>query len=133
MKQSKKLMTLPLFYALMLTACNNNNSIPSSYIGFKNTQQTITYDPAQDIQTFSVTIISGEKMTEDTRLSIRCSGQSFAHPEDNNPIFPKGKKEMSFNIKLNPKKINVPFLNISCTPQVKDSQTTKMTVALKRK
>ena len=85
-------MALPLFYALMLTACNNNNSIPSSYIGFKNTQQTITYDPAQDIQTFSVTIISGEKMTEDTRLSIRCSGQSFAHPEDKNPIFPKGKK-----------------------------------------
>ena len=42
MKQSKKLMALPLFYALMLTACNNNNSIPSSYIGFKNTQQTIT-------------------------------------------------------------------------------------------
>ena len=38
MKQSKKLMALPLFYALMLTACNNNNSIPSSYIGFKNTQ-----------------------------------------------------------------------------------------------
>ena len=36
MKQSKKLMALPLFYALMLTACNNNNSIPSSYIGFKN-------------------------------------------------------------------------------------------------
>ena len=27
MKQSKKLMALPLFYALMLTACNNNNSI----------------------------------------------------------------------------------------------------------
>ena len=83
MKQSKKLMALPLFYALMLTACNNNNSIPSSYIGFKNTQQTITYDPAQDIQTFSVTIISGEKMTEDTRLSIR-----LHIPADTRSAFP---------------------------------------------
>lgn len=133
MKQSKKLMALPLFYALMLTACNNNNSIPSSYIRFKNTQQTITYDPTQDSQTFSVTIISGEKMTEDTRLSIKCSGQGFAHAENNNPIFPKGKKEINLNITLNPKKINTPFLNISCKPQVKDSQTTKITVALKKK
>ena len=45
----------------------------------------------------------------------------------------KLQKLMNFNIKLNPKKINVPFLHISCTPQVKDSQTTKMTVALKKK
>ena len=39
---------------------------------------------------------------------------------------------MNFNIKLNPKKINVPFLHISCTPQVKDSQNDQNDCGIKK-
>ena len=80
-------LVLPFFYALLISACSNNDNYPKEYIGFEKQFISHTYDTKNEEETLTLKIIAAEKQDTDRKLTISSStsNNSFhiqnAHPD----------------------------------------------------
>lgn len=57
-------LVLPFFYALLISACSNNDNYPKEYIGFEKQFISHTYDTKNEEETLTLKIIAAEKKRE---------------------------------------------------------------------
>ena len=86
-------LVLPFFYALLISACSNNDNYPKEYIGFEKQFISHTYDTKNEEETLTLKIIAAEKQDTDRKLTISSStnNNSF-HIQNAHPVILKGKK-----------------------------------------
>ena len=79
-------LVLPFFYALLISACSNNDNYPKEYIGFEKQFISHTYDTKNEEETLTLKIIAAEKQDTDRKLTISSStsNNSF-HIQNYNP------------------------------------------------
>ena len=51
-------LVLPFFYALLISACSNNDNYPKEYIGFEKQFISHTYDTKNEEETLTLKIIA---------------------------------------------------------------------------
>ena len=66
-------LVLPFFYALLISACSNNDNYPKEYIGFEKQFISHTYDTKNEEETLTLKIIAAEKQDTDRKLTISSS------------------------------------------------------------
>lgn len=106
-------LVLPFFYALLISACSNNDNYPKEYIGFEKQFISHTYDTKNEEETLTLKIIAAEKQDTDRKLTISSStsNNSF-HIQNAHPVILKGKKSV---------KIYNPQIQISAESETKRS------------
>ena len=111
-------LVLPFFYALLISACSNNDNYPKEYIGFEKQFISHTYDTKNEEETLTLKIIAAEKQDTDRKLTISSStsNNSF-HIQNAHPVILKGKKSVKIDIILYPKQIKSVqrILRLICT------------------
>lgn len=134
--------SLALFtMALTFASCNDNNSeYPDKYVGFASKAQDFTYrkdSPGEEIQ---VKIIAVDKSKEDRVVYITTpqkpqNGQSsFFKIKESKIMIKEGKKSAKVTIALYPQKIGISnYIQLTCTPQDKKSETSTTTIRLLKK
>ena len=68
-------LVLPFFYALLISACSNNDNYPKEYIGFEKQFISHTYDTKNEEETITLKIIAAEKQDTDRKgkeIHITC-------------------------------------------------------------
>ena len=108
-------LVLPFFYALLISACSNNDNYPKEYIGFEKQFISHTYD---------------RKLT----ISSSTSNNSF-HIQNAHPVILKGKKSVKIDIILYPKQIKSVqrIIRLICTPDGKDAKISEISIRLQKK
>lgn len=135
MKTSTRL-ALPFFVVLLATACSDGDDYPQAYIGFEKQSVSHTYDMKNDEETLTLKIIAGDKQDTDRKLSIDSSVRSDGFRiREPHPVIPKGKKSVTFDITLYPKKINGMHrvIRLTCLPDGKDAKVSEMAIHLQKK
>ena len=121
-------LVLPFFYALLISACSNNDNYPKEYIGFEKQFISHTYD--------TLNIIAAEKQDTDRKLTISSStnNNSF-HIQNAHPVILKGKKSVKIDIILYPKQIKSVqrIIRLICTPDGKDAKISEISIRLQKK
>lgn len=135
MRTSRHL-ALPFFYALLISACSNNENYPKEYIGFEKQSISHTYDIRNEEETLTLKIIAGEKQDTDRKLTISIPTSSNSFKIQNlHPVIPEGKKSVKIDITLYPKRINnmQRVLQLFCTPDGKDTKVSEISIRLQKK
>ena len=123
-------LVLPFFYALLISACSNNDNYPKEYIGFEKQFISHTYDTKNEEETLTLKIIAAEKQDTDRKLTISSSTSQNAHP-----VILKGKKSVKIDIILYPKQIKSVqrIIRLICTPDGKDAKISEISIRLQKK
>lgn len=135
MKTSTRL-ALPFFYVLLASACSDNDNYPKEYIGFEQQSVSHTYDMKNDEETLTLKIIAGDKQDTDRKLTIGSPVRSDGFRiRDLHPVMLKGKKAVTLDITLYPKKINGihRVIRLTCTPDGKDAKVSEIAIHLQKK
>lgn len=126
---------------LLLTSCgNSNNNYPEDYVGFEKNAFTHQYNEKNQEETITIKIIATDKESTDrvvklSASSINIPGEtSFFELKDKQLTIKSGDKSASTQIKINPKKaIRNGYIQVTCTPQWKDGQVTKLAIRMEPK
>lgn len=135
MKTSTRL-AVPFFYALLMSACSNNESVPTNFVGFERRIEKHTYDVSHQEETITLKIVAGTKQDKDLKLNISSSSTPGAFKiQDVTPVIPKGKKAVKVNVLLYPKKISngQRVLHFTCRPEGKDAKVSEISIHLQKK
>lgn len=90
-------LVLPFFYALLISACSNNDNYPKEYIGFEKQFISHTYDTKNEEETLTLKIIAAEKQDTDRKLTISSSTSNNSFPHSKCPSGHLERKEISKN------------------------------------
>lgn len=128
--------SITIFYALLISACSNNDNYPKEYIGFEKQFISHTYDTKNEEETLTLKIIAAEKQDTDRKLTISSStsNNSF-HIQNAHPVILKGKKSVKIDIILYPKQIKSVqrIIRLICTPDGKDAKISEISIRLQKK
>ena len=112
-------LVLPFFYALLISACSNNDNYPKEYIGFEKQFISHTYDTKNEEETLTLKIIAAEKQDTDRKLTISSSTSNNSFHIQN--LYPKQIKSVQRIIRL------------ICTPDGKDAKISEISIRLQKK
>ncbi|WP_455586267.1 hypothetical protein [Bacteroides sp.] len=127
-----------LLVSLLLMACNDDKkNYPKDYVGFEHSVQSYSYNKNNKEETITVKIIAIEKQKEDreVKLSVNRSAKpnigAGCKLTDERLIIKAGKKEAKTTLTLFPEKaIKGEIIQITCTPQWKGGETSKLSIEL---
>ena len=115
-------LVLPFFYALLISACSNNDNYPKEYIGFEKQFISHTYDTKNEEETLTLKIIAAEKQDTDRKLTISSStSNNRFHIQNAHPVILKQIKSVQRIIRL------------ICTPDGKDAKISEISIRLQKK
>lgn len=130
-----------LLAGFLLMACSDKKkNYPTDYVGFEHRTQSHFYDKANKEETIEVKVIAIEKKKEDREIKLNLNrsnipGIGVVCKLDNHRLIIKaGKKEAKATITLFPQKvIKGEIIQVTCTPQWKDGQASRLFIELKPK
>ncbi len=142
MKSSFKLFAAIMLPALLLlTSCSNSNTnYPEDYVGFEKSAFIHYYDVSHQEETIDIKIIAIDK--EDTDRVVKLTTNNVSIPgipeffelKDKQLTIKAGKKSVSTQVKVYPPKaIKHAYIQITCTPQWKDGETTQLAIRMEQK
>lgn len=127
-----------LLACLLFTACNDKKGdYPANYVGFEHSTETYLYNRNASEETLTVKVIAVDKSKEDRKVKLNVNrpadtgmGEAFTLADDLLTI-KAGKKEATATLKLYPQKVlKGTFIVMTCTPQWKDGQSSKISIRL---
>lgn len=138
MKQFYSQATGVLLASILLMACNDKNkNFPSDYVGFEHSSQSHYYDKNDSEETIEVKVIAVDKKKEDREIKLSLNRTNIpgvgavCKLANDRLVIKAGKKEAKATIQLFPKKaITGEIIWVTCTPQWKGGQTSKMSIRL---
>ena len=134
--------SLVLLYACMsLFSCDDNQTdrFPQNYVGFENSTRSIECDVNNTEHEVEIRIIAAEKSKEDRTVQLSLPPTSLGQVPvleltEKKIILKAGKKSATTIVKVYPKRMVLKEQNvvISCVPQWKDGEISKLTVLIKQ-
>lgn len=120
---------------LTLISCSNSDNFPKDYVGFKTNNRTIICDQNQKEQEIELEIIAGHKENYDRTVALTTSSSSLLQLTENKATLKSKQKSIKIRIKIFPKQmvLQQQYVHITCTPQWKDGEISKISLLLKQK
>lgn len=130
-----------LLASLLFAACDDKSkNYPADYVGFERSAESHFYNKSNPEETMEIKVISVDKKKEDREIKLTLDSPAtpgkgaICKLATDRLIIKAGKKEAKTTLILYPPKIIVGgFIHVTCTPQWKGGQVSKMSIELRPK
>lgn len=140
MKRFYSRATTVLLASLLLTACDDKSkNYPADYVGFEHSAESYFYSKSNPEETMEVKVIAVDKKKEDREVKLKLNSPDIpgrgatCKLTTDRLIIKAGKKEATATLILYPPKLIGGYIHITCTPQWKGGQVSKMSIELRPK